>query len=303
MVREDWRLAGDDWVADASTTVVAVDGSDKDTAALLWAATDAARNGSDLVVVTVVDDGLLVSPHASLAFWKPYAESILDDAATAVGHLLPDGRLHRLVLAGDPAAEISRRFPQVRAVVVGRRGLGSFERVLVGSTSLGVVARSQAPVVVVPDDWDPGHDGRRPLVVGVDPEGDEERMLALAFARAERLGVALVSVHALGGPRFRDLPGGTEALLPGHGHDAFDVLMDKWAAAEPAAQLCRVKAEGSAATAILTAAVEAQLVVVGRGSRRVLPGVVLGSTLRALLHYADCPVAVVPDLLKAGENR
>jgi nucleotide-binding universal stress UspA family protein len=141
-------------------------------------------------------------------------------------------------------------------------------------------------------------------VVAVDPDSDEERMLALAFARAERLGVPLVAVHAVGGPRFPDLAGSTEVLAHGHahGHDAFDVLMDKWAAAEPVARLCRVKSEGPAATAILTAAAEAQLIVVGKQSRR-LPSVVLGSTLRALLHYADCPVAVVPELPKAGENR
>lgn len=302
MVREEWRLASDDWVADASTTVVAVDGSGKDANALLWAATDAARNGADLLVATVVDDGLLVSPHASLAYWKPYADQILDEAVAAIGQLIPEGHLHRLVLAGDPAVEITRRFDRARAVVVGRRGLGAFERVLVGSTSLGVVARSRAPVVVVPDDWDPGRDGRRPVVVGIDPEDDQEAMLALVFARAERLGVPLIAVHALGRRRFRDLPG-DEVPAPGHGHDAFEVLMDKWAAAEPVARLCRVTSDGPAAAAILTAGTEAQLLVVGRSRHRLVPGVALGSTLRALLQYADCPVLVVPDpQKKSGDN-
>ena len=48
---------------------------------------------------------------------------------------------------------------------------------------------------------------------------------------------------------------------------------------------------------------EAQLLVVGRSRHRLVPGVALGSTLRALLQYADCPVLVVPDpQKKSGDN-
>ncbi|HET8561532.1 MAG TPA: universal stress protein [Marmoricola sp.] len=301
MVREEWRLEGDEWVVDPGTAVVAVDGSGKDANALLWAATDAARHGSDLVVVTVVDDGLLVSLHASLVAWRPYAEEVLDRAVWQVEHLLPEDRLHRLVLAGDPAVELTRRFPQVRAVVVGRRGAGALERVMVGSTSLGVVARSRVPVVVVPDGWDPARTGRRPVVVGVDPGGAEEHMLALASGAAERLGVPLVAVHALD---VRRVPVGAHGGEEGadHRHDAFDVLLDTWSSVAPTTEVQRVRSSGAAATAILDAASDAQLVVLGRCRRTALPGILLGSTLRAVLHYADCPVMVVPDPPE-GEDR
>lgn len=89
--------------------------------------------------------------------------------------------------------------------------------------------------------------------------------------------------------------------VPEQDHAGFAVLMDKWAAAE--VELERVEAEGAAASALLSAAQDAQLVVIGRSSRALLPGVLLGTTTRAVLHYVHCPVMVVPDSPDGGEDR
>lgn len=298
---EDWGVEAADWLADTDATVVAVDGSSRDASVLHWAATEATRSGSELVIVTVVDEGVLVSPSASLARGKPRADELLEEAAARVAPIVAPDRAHGVVLAGDAATEITRRFAQARLVVIGRRGLDALERMLVGSTSLAVAARSSAPVVVVPDRWDPKTTGRRPVVVGVDPAERPEALLTCAGRRAERLGVPLVAVHALDRHRF----GGTH---PGSGephqnemHAGFDALMERWSGTMPSVALRPVRTEAAPASALLDWSSEAQLVVVGRRIP-VLPGVMLSTTLRALLHYADCPVMVVPDTREGGDG-
>ena len=64
------------------------------------------------------------------------------------------------VTAGSPSRSCStRRRGHPRMLVVGRRGLKTFGRALLGSTSVALAGRSPVPVVVVPDDW-----CRRPLL-------------------------------------------------------------------------------------------------------------------------------------------
>jgi nucleotide-binding universal stress UspA family protein len=273
-VHPDWQAFGDDWAANAQTVVVGVDGSGRDRSALRWAAADAARGGTDLLLVTVVDDGALVSPRASMLAWRSCAEAVLDETAALVGDSLPRDDVHRLVLSGDPATCLARRFTDVRLLVVGRRGVNALERVVLGSTSLGLVARSSVPVVVVPDDWEVGSNSRGPVVVAVTEQAGGQ--LALAAVRAARLGVPLVALHA-----------------GKSGHAAFERQMDQWQESHDL-EVKRLHIVGQVGDAILQAASDAQLVVTGRSPHPLFPRV-LSSTLRAVLHYADCPVMVVPD--------
>jgi nucleotide-binding universal stress UspA family protein len=61
----------------------------------------------------------------------------------------------------------------------------------------------------------------------------------------------------------------------------------------PDVTVLRQVSVGSPRTALLTAAVGAQLVVVGARGRGGLSGMSLGSVAQAVLHYAPCPVAVI----------
>ncbi|MGZ4704148.1 MAG: universal stress protein, partial [Acidimicrobiales bacterium] len=51
------------WARAHGPVVVAVDGSERNRAAVAWAATEAGRLGVQLVLVTAVDDSALPVPH------------------------------------------------------------------------------------------------------------------------------------------------------------------------------------------------------------------------------------------------
>jgi nucleotide-binding universal stress UspA family protein len=61
----------------------------------------------------------------------------------------------------------------------------------------------------------------------------------------------------------------------------------------PDVTVLRQVAQGSPRDALLAAAHEAQLLVVGCRGRGGVRGMNLGSVAQALLHYAPCPVAVI----------
>ena len=77
------------------------------------------------------------------------ADAVLADAATVLGEI---GRpVERLVSEGDPAREIVRiaEDRDVGLVVVGARGLGTLERLLLGSVSETVLHHAGRPVLIV----------------------------------------------------------------------------------------------------------------------------------------------------------
>jgi nucleotide-binding universal stress UspA family protein len=75
---------------------------------------------------------------------------------------------------------------------------------------------------------------------------------------------------------------------------AFESMLDAWRVRYPEVEASSVQASAHPAMAILDAAEKAQLVVLGRHRVRKMAGLALGSVTRAVLHYAECPVLVVP---------
>jgi nucleotide-binding universal stress UspA family protein len=73
----------------------------------------------------------------------------------------------------------------------------------------------------------------------------------------------------------------------------FDRLMTSREKEHPEITVLRQVTFGAPRSALLTAAAEAQLLVVGARGRDGLEGMSLGSVAGALVHHAPCPVAVV----------
>jgi nucleotide-binding universal stress UspA family protein len=72
-----------------------------------------------------------------------------------------------------------------------------------------------------------------------------------------------------------------------------DERLRPWCERYPDLQVRRVVAPDRPSRMLLDHAEDAQLLVVGSRGRGAFRGMLLGSTSRALLHHATCPLAVV----------
>jgi nucleotide-binding universal stress UspA family protein len=134
--------------------VVGVDGSPGSRAALRVAAEEARAHGRALRVVMVY--GYLEQHHArgATAFDPAYNE---DDAKEALGEILeqelgatPDVRIEPVLVTDLAARALIEQSEKASMIVVGARGLGGFQGLLLGSVSQQVVHHAKCPVLVVP---------------------------------------------------------------------------------------------------------------------------------------------------------
>lgn len=278
------------------SVVVGVDGSERNVAAVDWAVAEARACGLPLLLVGVAAAGTMSTAWAgegalqySESETKAYLERVLDR--------VPDRErleaVDPVVRVGEPGRELLEGVSPADVVVVGRRGIGLVEQLVLGSTSLDVAGRSPAPVVVVPSGWRPGLQG--PVVAGVDGTDRDEGVLAFAFARADRERVPLVVVCSLQFPAVYAWEVAEVESLAKDAEDRLLTRLEPWQARFPSVDLaCRAPVQ-SPAVALLEAAPDTEVLVVGRyAGTHHLGGFSGLSTVRRVLHHATCPVAVVP---------
>ena len=139
------------------TMVVGVDGSEGSKAALEFAAREAAFRGARLRILSVWEvppaaysSGFV--PPLDPATWDAFragAQQVADEALESVKELQPSLEAEVLVIQGQPADLLLERGADAALIVVGRRGLGGFRSLLLGSVSQQVVQHARCPVVVV----------------------------------------------------------------------------------------------------------------------------------------------------------
>lgn len=287
-----------EWEGTHRPVVVAVDGSDRNRSAVHWAAHEAAAEGAEVVLVTALHDRVVHRPDADEHTRAAAALAMLDRVRSEVRHLVDEQSVDTLALPGGPVEVLLDRAVDARLVVVGKRGLGGFARLLVGSTSIALAGRSPVPVAIVPDDWDPAAHEGQPVVLGVDAFKHEHRPVHLAFRRAKRLGVPVVAVHGWEAPPVLSWDADViTGALAEHEREAaarFDELVASWREHFPDVEVRPTNVHRHPATAVLEAAEKAQLVVLGRHDPGLLGGFAVGSVARAVLHYSETPVITVP---------
>jgi nucleotide-binding universal stress UspA family protein len=280
--------------------VVAVDGSQRNRSAVAWAAHEAAARGCQMVLTTAMAGHLVPTPHLSTRSREEQVLDMLADVRSEMRHIVAEDATSTVAVAGDPVEVLLDQVTEADAdlVVVGKRGLGGFARVIVGSTSIALAGRSPVPVAIVPDLWDQSlHEGR-PVVLGVDPDKADRRPIKAAFRRAERLGVPLVAVHGWETPTTYSWDAATvTGAVTEREQQAvarFDGLLAEWRESYPDVVVRPMRVHQNPAAAILEAAEESQVVVLGRHPAGAFGGFAFGSVARAVLHYAECPVITVP---------
>ncbi|GLX02352.1 universal stress protein [Microtetraspora sp. NBRC 16547] len=276
--------------------VVGTDGSPSSSAAVEWAADDAARKGLPLRVVHAVHH----LPYVGATHTVPGLEDaltragrqFLERAERLVRERRPDMELSVELLDGPPGRVLAAQAAQASELVVGSRGRGGFAGMLLGSVSAHVAGHASAPVVVVRPDHTPA---RAEVVVGIDESAECEPALGYAFEQARLLGCPLRAVHGWQLPPeiyggwftydHEDVQRMRERLVKG--------ALAAWRATYPDVPAEVDVIHEHPVTALVQASRDAAMLVVGCHGRGALGKAVLGSVSRGVLHHARCPVAVV----------
>src|SRR5436190_5646739 len=170
------------------SVVVGVDGSAESLKAVRWAAAEAVARRRPLTIVHC-------SPLADPTVDQP-GTGILTQAAADARAVAPDLDVGTTATAALAIDGLLTAAEDAELLVLGAHGIGSFEQLLLGSTSREVVARASSPVVVVRGDFTQ----RKRIVVGIDGSAASIRAAEFAFAEASWRDALLVTVHACGFP-------------------------------------------------------------------------------------------------------
>jgi nucleotide-binding universal stress UspA family protein len=139
------------------TIVVGVDGSEGASAALAFAAAEAAFRGARLLVVSAWEVPPAVygggfAPALDAETLHGFSEGALataEAAVAAVKKAQPLVECEAKAVEGQPADILLKEATDATLIVVGNRGLGGFASLLLGSVSQQVVHHAPCPVVVV----------------------------------------------------------------------------------------------------------------------------------------------------------
>jgi nucleotide-binding universal stress UspA family protein len=268
--------------------VAGYDGSPGAAQALRWAAREARARDAELTVCLAwTPDHMELPTESDLCdLARQHGQEILTRGLPYAESLLGPGRI-RADLAGGPAARVlCERSRNADMVVVGGRGHSELPGLQLGSVSWQVAGHACGRVVVVRGPWRPANQPPGPVVAGVDGSAAGRAAIVFAFEEAALRGVPLMAVCAL-----TDAPGRLGEIR--RIREDFENLMADEAKAHPEISVWHRVLPGTPRSALLAAAAEAQLLVVGARGRGGFDEMSLGSIAHAVLQYASCPVAVV----------
>ncbi len=286
--------------------VVGVDGSPNSAAALRWAHAEARRRGDHLVALFAW--GFVQPGHAGddHTFDPTYdargAATVL--AAAVEDALGPEaaGTVERRVRHEVASRALLDAAVDAELLVVGARGAGGLNVLLLGSVSLQLLHRTSGPLAIIhsaaradgPEDLT----ARRRIVVGVDESASARRALHWAADEARLRGVPLDVVRAwqvlypVAAP-VAGYPVEVDAMEATARADLDRALAALGADGLPEPATGRL-VQGSAGPAILDAAHGADLIVLGTRGHGAVTGALLGSVTHHVARHAPGPVVVVP---------
>ncbi|MDO5500402.1 MAG: universal stress protein [Propionibacteriaceae bacterium] len=262
--------------------IVGWDGSAVADEAVHWAARCSERFGRRLRVVMVVRSG--PDPRTD-AFAR---------ARALIAEVAPEVAVETEVINGHPVEALRDQSAEGALVAVGTRGHSQFASTLLGSVSDGLSQHARGPIVIVRGSTE--HEPSAPVVVGVDGSDTSARAIDFAAEYAEGAGAPLLGVAAWPYPwRAQDPKDLETAVLDGQAHAErlLSAALAEVRAAHPDLVVDSLLTDTDPAQALIEAAREAQLVVVGSRGRGGFAGMLLGSVSRTVLRHAPCPVAVV----------
>lgn len=300
--------------------LVGVDGSQPSVAALKWAAAQAHHSNAPLRVLLVRDHPAPQRLLASDPIWplpvvtRPNAEAVaaaskfLTDLVDTTLSTVPADQLpvHQIVIRDGDAVEsliTEAREAHAGLLVLGRRGLGGFASLLLGSVSDKCAAHAPCPVMVVAKD--PG-EHIRTILVGVDHSPGSFEALRWAADEAELYGARLRIIGTWEAPILPvdSVPGPLTMLNEGlevYSADARKAVasgLQEVYERHPAVQTHGDVIRGDASEILteMAAADRSLMLVVGTRGRGGFKSLLFGSVAHQCLHHARNPVVVVRSL-------
>lgn len=296
-------------MSDAKATneiVVAVDGSDAGAAAVAWAANAAAKRSAPLKLVTAYTmpqfmyaDGM-IPPQELYDQLEDEAMEKINDAREIVKGFDENIEVSYYIGEATPIDLLLQLSEDADIVVMGSRGLGGLSGLVLGSVSSAVVSHAACPVVVVRKDNDVTVENKYgPVVVGVDGSDISRKALDYAFREADARGATLRAVHSWADAQVQTSLVGLAAVqsqLDAMSAQERKILQDELAPMRekyPEVTVEEVVERDRPIQVLKENSDDAQLLVLGSHGRGGFRGMLLGSTSRALLQYAPCPMMVV----------
>lgn len=284
--------------------VVGVDGTDEGRRALRYGIGLARAFDAPLRLVHVRQENLLLAPMLPMVpdpTLLEVAQDVLDEAVRDAREMGWTGVGPEAVVANAPrVAAIVDAAHDARCIVLGTRSSRT-DHLLTGSTSNGVAAHADVPVVCVPGAWDP--DVRfHQVTVGFDGSPDSVPVVEAAAGPALALDSPVRVLHA-----WRPLEQ-YDAAIGGHSfaqrweqetRAAVEKMVEPVRAKHPNVKFDLELRYERPVVALHTSSQDSDLLVIGRHGRHVRFGPRLGTTARTVIRTSACPVLVVPTPFRA----
>ncbi len=286
--------------------VVAVDGSPASDNAVRWAANTAMKRDIPLRLAAsysmpqfLYAEGM-VPPSEVFDEMQRETLQTVDRAREIALEVAPDLRIGHAVAEGSPIDMLLEMSRDCTMVVMGSRGLSGLSGMVLGSVSGAVVSHAYCPVVVVREDNAVTEATKYgPVVVGVDGSEVSRRATEVAFEEAAARGAELVAVHTWVDTQIQG-PGAGYAVSEDHWNavqaekdELLGTYLGELSEKYPDVVVKKTITRDRPVRALASAAEGAQLLVTGSHGRGGFKGMLLGSTSRALLQQAPCPMMVV----------
>ena len=282
-----------------SPIVVGVDDSHASHCALDWAVDEAASRQSPLEVVyawrsmyRTWPDGPSLADLAVAS--RDYGQGRLALLVSRARAAIPQASITGKLFEGRPSAVLleAAAAAQAQMLVIGARGVGGFDGLLLGSVALHVVTNAPCPVVVVR--VAPRHDG--PIVVGIDGSPESEAVLSAAFdaasvrnAELDVVRVLYVHAEAEGVPN----PDAALASATSEASESMEQLLADAMRRYPDVKVRSELPVGYPAEILINASSTASMLVMGSRGGGGFADMGLGSVAHAVVHHASCPVMLL----------
>ena len=280
-----------------NSTVVGIDGSPADAAALQWAIRDAAARRGRLRVVSSYAWELRNPWERTFAVVVPElkaqqakAEGLLTGVVEQIRFNHPTVDVTAAAVEGGAVAVLMAESEHADVLVLGSQSLDKLHSRVLGSVSATVAARAHCPVAVVhsEDESDPDAE----VIVGVHDgsNSDDEYGFAFEYAHRHRLGLRAVMCWW---PGMGEDPLAVTDILD-RARTALEATLRPWQDKYPDVRAIADVTCDHAVAGLSRDSIGQAAIVVGSRGRHALAGTMLGSVSQGVLHHAACPVIVIP---------